>query len=300
MNKGGGRKRKGGGSSSSSSPASTISIATCEGHAATLLSRVDELRRSHPGLCDLRIRPSSGQGAEVPVHSLIMAAACPYVLSKLTRWRDEQEAGGGGGSGSSGGGSLSSATSPSSSSSSSSSRATRAKTAAASATTDDEQAQITITIPELDAAALNAAVQFAYTGTISLDTSDKDAALPLVAGLQLLDMAEAQETVETWIGAQLDPSGALRVRHTAERLHMGLLKAQADAYINTNFEAVTETEEWKMLPAEAVEEVLTRDELRPAGEINVFRALVRWGRNVRACWPWRSHHPMRPEQRNTT
>ena len=70
VNKGGGRKRKGG-SSSSSSPASTISIATCEGHAATLLSRVDALRRSHPGLCDLRIRPSSGQGAEVPVHSLI-------------------------------------------------------------------------------------------------------------------------------------------------------------------------------------------------------------------------------------
>ena len=33
-----------------------------------------------------------------------------------------------------------------------------------------------------------------------------------------------------------------------------------------------------MLPAAGVEEVLTRDALRPGGEINVFHALVRWGR----------------------
>ena len=59
---------------------------------------------------------------------------------------------------------------------------------------------------------------------------------------------------------------------------MGVLKARAEVYIDTNFEAVTKTEEWEMLPAEAVEEVLTRDELRPSGEINVFHALVQWGR----------------------
>ena len=110
-----GRKRKaGGGASSHRSSPSSITTAKCEGHAASLLARVDDLRRSHPQFCDLRIRPSSGEGGEVAAHSLIMAAASPYVLSKLTRWQDEQEAGGGGG----GGSSLSSAASSSSSSSS--------------------------------------------------------------------------------------------------------------------------------------------------------------------------------------
>ena len=33
-----------------------------------------------------------------------------------------------------------------------------------------------------------------------------------------------------------------------------------------------------MLPAEAVGEVLARDELRPGGEIQVFHALVRWAK----------------------
>ena len=256
----GGWKRKVGGGASTSPPSSPSSITTTsrDAYAASLLARVDDLRRSHPQFCDLRIRPSSGEGGEVAAHSLIMAATSPYVLSKLTRWRDEQEE-----SGSSGASSLSSAASSSSSSSS-----------ATAAAGDDRL--ITITIPDLDAASLNAAVHFAYTGTVELDLDNKDAALPLIAGLQLLDMEDALETVQTWVGDHLDPTSALRVQHTAERLHMGVLKARADEFIDQNFEAVTKTEEWQMLPAEAVGEVLARDKLRPAGEIQVFHALVRW------------------------
>ena len=205
-----------------------------------------------------------GGSAEIPAHSLIMSAASPYVLSKLTRWRDEQEE--------------TSASSSSSSSSSSPSSSSSSSSAPPSTTADDETKTITITIPELDAAALAAAVHFAYTGTVALDPACKDDALPLIAGFQLLDMEDAVETVAEWVGSTLDPTTALRVRHTAESLHMGVLKARAEVYIDTHFEAVTKTEEWQMLPAKDVEEVLTRDELRPHGEINVFHALVRWAR----------------------
>jgi hypothetical protein len=89
-------------------------------------------------------------------------------------------------------------------------------------------------------------------------------------------MGDAIETVQTWVGDHLDPTSALRVQHTAESLHLGVLKARADEYIDQNFEAVTMTEEWQMLPASAVGEVLSRDKLRPGGEIQVFHALVRW------------------------
>ena len=267
---GGGKRQRSddGGKVGSSSP--TISVVTCEGHAARLLARVDDLRASHPELVNLgglTLRTSDG-AAEIATQTTIMAAASPYVLSKLTRWRDDEQGGGedgGGGSAGGGGGgggeSLSSVISASSSSSSSSS------------------ATITITIPGLDAASLEAAVRFAYTGTVVLDTKYKDDALPLVAGLQLLDMAKAVETVETWVGEQLDPTTALRVRHTAERLHMRRLNELAGTYIDQNFDAVTKTEEWQMLQAGAVEEVLKRDELRgEVQEITVFRALVRWVR----------------------
>ena len=73
-------------------------------------------------------------------------------------------------------------------------------------------------------------------GVIELDKHNKDAALPLIAGLQLLDVGDAIETVQTWVGDHLDPTSALRVQHTAESLHLGVLKARADEYIDQNFE----------------------------------------------------------------
>ena len=55
---------------------------------------------------------------------------------------------------------------------------------------------------------------------VALDTSRKDDALPLLSGLQRLDMHDAQATVEEWVGDQLEATTALRVRHMAERHHM--------------------------------------------------------------------------------
>ena len=189
----GGQKRKAGGGSSASSSASpsNLTVVNCEGHAAKLLASIDAMRHSHPHLCDLRIQPSSGQGAEVSAHSLVMSAASPYILSKLTRWRDEQEEGGSG----AGSGSLSSAASSSSSST----------TAALSDTK-----LLTIRIPDLDASSLDAAVHFAYTGTVALDTADKEAALPLLLKLQLLDMADAIDRRAVGRGASRLRDGALR------------------------------------------------------------------------------------------
>ena len=187
-----GRKRKaGGGASSHRSSPSSITTTSCDDYAATLLARVGDLRRSHPRFCDLRIRPSSGGGSEVAAHSLIMAAASPYVLSKLTRRRGEEEECGG-----SGGSSHSSAASSQSSSSSCTTAACHA----------DDDRLTTIATPDLGAASLNAAVHFAYTGAIELDLDNKDAALPLIAGLQLLDMEDALEAVQTWVGDHLDPT----------------------------------------------------------------------------------------------
>ena len=243
-----------------------MTTAKCEGHAAKLLARIDDIRRSHPEMCDLLVVPGDG-GAAVPVHSLVMAATSSYFMTQLTRWHDEQEEEEGGGSGS-GGDSLSSSASSSAASSSS-------KT---DDTTPDKKKMITITIPDIDASTLNTVVHFAYTGEVPLDTARKDDALLLLSGLQRLDMTDAQATTEEWVVEQLDPASVLRVRHMAERHHMAGLKAKADEYVDRNFKKVTKTEEWEMLAAEEVGDVLARDGLRPCGEINVFHALVRWAR----------------------
>ena len=238
---GGSKRKAGGGAATYSSSSSSTTLTASAQHAAQILDRIDQMRLEHPELCDLLIRPGGG-GAGVPAHANVMAAASPYVMAQLTRWHNDPE-------GSSG---------------------------ASSLTGSAASGPITITVPDIEASALNAAVEFAYTGTVALNTNDTDAALPLLVALQFLDMPSAQTMVEGWVSAQLDPSTALRVRHFAQHYNMGDLEALAEAYFDTHFEAVTKTEEWRMLSAAEVEKVLTRDHLQPGGELNVFHALVRW------------------------
>ena len=277
---GGAPKRAALGSSSS-----TLSIATSHTHAANLLARVNEMRESHPEMLDIVLRAG---GAELPAHALIMAAASKYIMTKLSDcWRDDQDGGSGGGSDTLASSSLSLSSSRTTAArttdeaedSSASSSSSSSSSASSSIVADDGSKKcITITIPDMEASVLGAAVEFAYTGSVTLDTERTEDALHLLAGLQILNMADAQILVEGWVGAHLDPASALRVRHMAQRHHMAGLKKLADEYVDRHFDVVTRQEEWRMLSADEVREVLTRDELRPGGEIHVFQALVRWVR----------------------
>ena len=100
--------------------------------------------------------------------------------------------------------------------------------------------------------------------------------LPVLAGLQMLGMQSAEAAVSTWVAEHLEASSVLRVCHMADRYQMTDLAEQARAFVDGHFAAVVAHEDWGIMTAEMVEELLSRDGLRPSGEINVFRALVRW------------------------
>ena len=177
-------------------------LVTDDGHAASLLARIDELRDKRE-LTDLVLYPgrsdrSGGGGGSglgdsssesvqpVHAHALIMAAASPYIHTQIMRWGGDNAGAGGGGE--EGDGSLT--TSTASATSSSSSSASESKRDSCTGTTTQLQLQgREITIPEIDGATLAAAVEFAYTGTMILDTARKEEALPILGAFQLLDMA---------------------------------------------------------------------------------------------------------------
>ena len=175
-------------------------LVTDDGHAATLLARIDELRDQRE-LTDLVLFPGrsgrSGGGGHavesVHAHALIMAAASPYIHTQIMRWGGDTAGAGGGGE--EGGGSLTTSTASAASSSSSSS-ASESKRDSCTGTTTQLQGR-EITIPEIDGTTLAAAVEFAYTGTMILDTARKEEALPILGAFQLLDMAVRDETPPT-------------------------------------------------------------------------------------------------------
>ena len=174
-------------------------LVTDDGHAATLLARIDELRDQRE-LTDLVLFPGrsgrSGGGGHavesVHAHALIMAAASPYIHTQIMRWGGDTAGAGGGGE--EGGGSLT--TSTASAASSSSSSTSESKRDSCTGITTQLQGR-EITIPEIDGTTLAAAVEFAYTGTMILDTARKEEALPILGAFQLLDMAVRDETPPT-------------------------------------------------------------------------------------------------------
>jgi len=214
-----------------------------------------------------------------------MAAASSFLRSKIARW----------------GNPTTPAALSSSSSSSSSSIASGSAVVVATCTTNEVEDKATaaenddnsptmptmlpattpstiqeITLPGMDAVALNAIVEYAYRGTVTCDARRITDALPVLASLQMMGMQRAEAAVSTWVADHLEVSGVLRVCHMADRYQMAELGEQAMSFVDRNFAAVVEHEDWGGLTADKTEALLCRDELRPSGEINVFRALVRW------------------------
>ena len=207
---------------------------------ARLLARMDAFR-TEGRYCDLTLRPGGTSGHSVRVHSLVMAAASPgYFDTRITRW--STRAGGDGGDGGAGAGG----------------------------------GMVEITIPEIDARTLDAVLVIAYGGTVASDADVKGDALPLLAAVLLLDMNDARVVVEEWVSERIDTSCALRVRHMAAQFQLGELRRKASEYVDRHLAEVSGHEDWLVLSADDVEEVLARDELRPGGEMHVFHALARW------------------------
>ena len=249
-------------------------------HAAALLAKMDELRRDMGDTCDLTIRSDDAGTLPVQTHSLAMAAASPYVLSQITRWSEGRGCGAAAlSSASSLAGAASSYSASSSSSSSSSSSAGESKCDSGSRNTGEAYPDKTeITIPGITSIALEAVVEFTYTGGVTLDTDNSDDVLHILAGFQLLNIDRGQATVEQWVVEHLESSNAIRVRHMAAAHGMRGLVDKVDAYIDRHFQQVVAHDAWLMLEPEEVAQILARDQLRAGGEIEVFRALTRWVR----------------------
>ena len=128
-----------------------------------------------------------------------------------------------------------------------------------------------ITLPGMDAKALDAVVEYAYRGTVTCDARRILDALPVLASLQMLCMQNAEGAVSTWVAEHLEVSGVLRVCHMADQYQMTELGEQAMAFVDRHFAAVVAHADWGGLTAEKMKE-LYRYELRPSGEINVWGA----------------------------
>uniref|UniRef100_A0A8C6X412 Kelch like family member 28 n=1 Tax=Naja naja TaxID=35670 RepID=A0A8C6X412_NAJNA len=121
-------------------------------------------------------------------------------------------------------------------------------------------------------AALQAIVEYAYTGTVFISQDTVESLLP-AANLQIkLVLKECC----TFLESQLDPGNCIGISRFAETYGCHDLYSAANKYICHNFEDVCQTEEFFELTHSELDEIVSNDCLNVVTEEMVFYALESW------------------------
>ncbi|XP_077934100.1 kelch-like protein 20 isoform X2 [Halichoerus grypus] len=119
-----------------------------------------------------------------------------------------------------------------------------------------ESRQTEVVIRDIDERAMELLIDFAYTSQITL--------------------AEIQEACCEFLKRQLDPSNCLGIRAFADTHSCRELLRIADKFTQHNFQEVMESEEFMLLPANQLIDIISSDELNVRSEEQVFNAVMAW------------------------
>ncbi|MEE6492434.1 hypothetical protein FKM82_016577 [Ascaphus truei] len=125
----------------------------------------------------------------------------------------------------------------------------------------------------VDEAALQAIIEYAYTGTVFISQETVESLLPAANLLQIkLVLKECCAFLES----QLDPGNCIGISRFAETYGCHELYLAANKYICQNFAGVCQTEEFFELTNSELHEIVSNDCLNVVTEETVFYALESW------------------------
>ncbi|XP_053553825.1 kelch-like protein 28 isoform X1 [Bombina bombina] len=125
----------------------------------------------------------------------------------------------------------------------------------------------------VDEAALQAIIEYAYTGTVFISQETVESLLPAANLLQIkLVLKECCAFLES----QLDVGNCIGISRFAETYGCHELYLAANKFICQNFEDVCQTEEFFELTNSELHEIVSNDCLNVVNEENVFYALESW------------------------
>ncbi|NWY70750.1 KLH28 protein, partial [Erithacus rubecula] len=125
----------------------------------------------------------------------------------------------------------------------------------------------------VEEAALQAIVEYAYTGTVLISQDTVEALLPAA---NLLQVRLVVQECCAFLESQLDPGNCIGIWRFAETYGCRELCLAASKFICQNFEDVCQTEEFLELRHSELDEIVSNDCLNVLTEETVFHALEAW------------------------
>ncbi|XP_073998112.1 kelch like family member 18 [Rhodnius prolixus] len=136
-----------------------------------------------------------------------------------------------------------------------------------------ESKQREITIHEIDAMALEALVNFAYSGRVTINTNNVQS---LMVGASFLQLPRVRNACADFLKKRFHPHNVLGIRQFADALGCSVLVESADKYIQQYFHDVSLSDEYLNLNANELLDIVKRDELHVISEEQVFEAIMHW------------------------
>lgn len=136
-----------------------------------------------------------------------------------------------------------------------------------------ESKQRDIKIQGIDAAALEALINFAYNGRVVLDTENVQG---VMVGASFLQLNQVKDACAHFLKQRFHPNNVLGIRTFADTLGCSALITEADRYIHQYFYDVSMSDEYLSLSCPALFSILQTDELHVFSEEQVFEAVMRW------------------------
>ena len=119
-----------------------------------------------------------------------------------------------------------------------------------------ESRQPNITMHDIDPTAAESLVDFAYTGRVTISTSNVQ---NLMMGANFLQISKVKDACAEFLQVRLSPENVFGIRALADRVGSINLFKCSDRFLQKHFKAVSESEEFLDLGLKDVSELVARD-----------------------------------------
>ncbi|KAF4525766.1 hypothetical protein B566_EDAN002028 [Ephemera danica] len=136
-----------------------------------------------------------------------------------------------------------------------------------------EASQDRVVINGIDAPMLQTLIDYAYTGSVDIDTENVQS---LLAAANLLGVLPVRDSCCSFLKKVLDEANCVGIHCFAEAHACTDLQSWSKQYVLMHFNKVAQYEELLSLPVAKLVEVITSDDLNVDKEEIVFNAALRW------------------------
>lgn len=136
-----------------------------------------------------------------------------------------------------------------------------------------ESRQREVTIHDIDESAMEKLVQYAYTAKVQLTTENVQ---PILYAASILQIEMVAKACCEFMKKHLHPTNCIGVHNFAHQHNRIELIKMADDYILENFLEVVDTEEFKTLPIDLLEKLVSSSDLNVENENQIYEGVMKW------------------------